>query len=230
MVTIVPADGKDGVCGMPLDTGGSNRAREFILMLVATLIEKMYLVGGGDGNGGINGNVGDSDPDDTLMVVPQVLDLSLGKETHRSAMIWNLNDRLWYGGSNGKIMAFWIRWIRRSENWIQYYLLLPRPWHLALRFLWFETLFPRHYHARARLSEHLLTLSSHHPLSCFISHNIPEAVRFDFESEGSDIAKRLLFEGRTILQLPFLFYWERILLRSSNVDSKLYFGPGLIVE
>jgi hypothetical protein len=72
---------------MPLDAGGRNRAREFILMLVATLIEKMYLVGGGDGNGGIDGHVGDSDPDDALMVVPQVLDLSLGKETHRFAMI-----------------------------------------------------------------------------------------------------------------------------------------------
>ena len=72
---------------MPLDAGGRNRAREFILMLVATLIKEMYLVGGGDGNGGIDGHVGDSDPDDTLMVVTQFLDLSLGKETHRFAMI-----------------------------------------------------------------------------------------------------------------------------------------------
>ena len=72
---------------MPLDAGGSDRAREFILVFVSALIEEVDLVGSGDGNGGIDGHVGDSDPDDALMIVPQVLYLSLGEETHRWVMM-----------------------------------------------------------------------------------------------------------------------------------------------
>ena len=46
-------------------------------MLIATFVEKVYFVGSGDGNGGVDGHVGDGDADDALVVALEVLDLGL---------------------------------------------------------------------------------------------------------------------------------------------------------
>ena len=54
----------------------SNRAREFVLMFISTLVEKMYFVGSGDGDGRVDGDVGDSDTDDTLVIAFEIFDLS----------------------------------------------------------------------------------------------------------------------------------------------------------
>lgn len=45
-------------------------------MFVSALIEEVDLVGGGDSDGWIDGYVRDCDPDDALVVIAQVLDLS----------------------------------------------------------------------------------------------------------------------------------------------------------
>lgn len=55
---------------MPLNASRSDGPREFILMLVSTLIEEMDLVGSCDGNRRIDGNVGHRNPYDSLMVAP----------------------------------------------------------------------------------------------------------------------------------------------------------------
>ena len=51
-------------------------------MLIATFVEKVYFVGSGDGNGGVDGHVGDGDADDALVVALEVLDLGLREEAH----------------------------------------------------------------------------------------------------------------------------------------------------
>lgn len=43
-------------------------------MFIATLVEKMYFVGGGDGDGGIDWDVGNSDSNDSLMVALEIFD------------------------------------------------------------------------------------------------------------------------------------------------------------
>ena len=80
--TVVPADGEDGVGGVPFDAGGGDGAGELVLVFVTAFIEEVDLVGGGDGDGGVDGHVGHSYTDDALVVVLQVLDLGLGKKTH----------------------------------------------------------------------------------------------------------------------------------------------------
>ena len=62
---------------MPLDAGGSDRPGELVLMLVAALVEEVDLVGGGDGDGRVYGNVGHCNADDALVVALEVPDLSL---------------------------------------------------------------------------------------------------------------------------------------------------------
>lgn len=62
---------------MPLNASRGDGPREFILMLISTLIEEMDLVGSCDGNRRIDGDVGHRNPYDSLMVAPQVLDLGL---------------------------------------------------------------------------------------------------------------------------------------------------------
>lgn len=72
---------------MPLYACGGNGSREFILVFVTTLIEEMYLVGGGDGDGGIDGHVGNCYPDDPLVIVLEVFYFCFGEETHQSNYI-----------------------------------------------------------------------------------------------------------------------------------------------
>ena len=62
---------------MPLDAGRGDGAGEFVLVLVATFIEEVDFVGGGDGDCGIDGHIGDGNSDDPLVVVLQVFDLGL---------------------------------------------------------------------------------------------------------------------------------------------------------
>lgn len=77
---------------------------------------------------------------------------------------------------------------------------------------------------------------SNHALSHFIVEQVPDALRQGLEWDGEEggllgeVARRLLLVGNTMRQLPFRFSCDRILFRSSKVDSKLYLGPGLIVE
>lgn len=61
---------------MPLYAGGGNRAREFVLMFISTLVEKMYFVGGGDGDGRVDRHIRDSNTDDTLVIAFEIFDLS----------------------------------------------------------------------------------------------------------------------------------------------------------
>ena len=72
---------------MPLNASGSDRSREFVLVLVSTLIEEMNFVGSGDGNSWIDGDVGDCDSGDSFMIVLEVFDFSFGEETHQSNYI-----------------------------------------------------------------------------------------------------------------------------------------------
>lgn len=51
-------------------------------MFLSTLIEKMNFVGSGDGNGGIDGDIGDSNPNDLLIVLLEFIDFGFGKEAH----------------------------------------------------------------------------------------------------------------------------------------------------
>jgi hypothetical protein len=46
-------------------------------VFVSALIEEVDLVGSGDGDGGVDGHVRDGYPDDSLVVVLEILDLSL---------------------------------------------------------------------------------------------------------------------------------------------------------
>ncbi len=46
-------------------------------MFVSTFVKEMNFIGSRDGDGGIDGNIGDSYPDDAFMVIFEVLDLSL---------------------------------------------------------------------------------------------------------------------------------------------------------
>lgn len=52
-------------------------------MLISAFVEEVYFVGGRDGDGGVDGDVGDADADDPLVVVFEILDLSLREEAHQ---------------------------------------------------------------------------------------------------------------------------------------------------
>ena len=75
--TIVPADGEDGVVRMPLNSSGGDGPGEFILVLLTTLVEEMDFVGGGDGNGGVDRDIGDCNPDDLLVIALELSDFGL---------------------------------------------------------------------------------------------------------------------------------------------------------
>jgi hypothetical protein len=53
---------------VPFDASGSYGPGKLILMFVATLIEEMYFVGSGNGNGGVDGNIRDCDSDDSFVI------------------------------------------------------------------------------------------------------------------------------------------------------------------
>lgn len=46
-------------------------------MFVAGFVEEMDFIGGGDGDGGVDGDVGDSNANDALMIALEIPDLSL---------------------------------------------------------------------------------------------------------------------------------------------------------
>ena len=51
-------------------------------MLVPTFIEEVDFVGSGDGNGGVDGDVGDSNPNDFLVVLFEFVDFGFREEAH----------------------------------------------------------------------------------------------------------------------------------------------------
>ena len=72
---------------MPLDASGCDGPGEFVLVFVSAFIEEMYLVGGCDSNGWVDGYIGNSDSDDSLMIVFEVFDFCFGEKTHQSNYI-----------------------------------------------------------------------------------------------------------------------------------------------
>ena len=52
-------------------------------MFLPTLIVEMDFIGGGDGNSGVDGDIGNSNPDDLLIIAFKLGDLCLGEEAHR---------------------------------------------------------------------------------------------------------------------------------------------------
>lgn len=82
MSTVVPTDSEYWVDGMPLDAGGSDASREFVLMLLSGFIEKVDLIGGGDGDGGVDSHVADGDANNLLVALLELLEFDLRKEAH----------------------------------------------------------------------------------------------------------------------------------------------------
>ena len=67
---------------MPLDGGGSDGSGELVLMFLSTLVEEMYFVGGGDGNGGVDRDIGDGNPNNFLVVPFELIDFGFREEAH----------------------------------------------------------------------------------------------------------------------------------------------------
>lgn len=67
---------------MPFNGSGGDGPGELVLMFLATLVVEMDFVGGGDGDGGVDGDIGDSDPDNLLVVALELANLGLGEEAH----------------------------------------------------------------------------------------------------------------------------------------------------
>ena len=67
---------------MPFDSSGSDSSRQFVLMFFSTLIEEMDFVGCGDGNGRVDGDIGDSNSNDLFVVLFEFIDFGFREEAH----------------------------------------------------------------------------------------------------------------------------------------------------
>ena len=83
IVTIVPTNSKDGIKRMPFDSCGGDGSGKLVLMFLSTLIKEMDFVGSGDGNGGIDGYIGDSNSDNFLVVLLELVDFGFREEAHK---------------------------------------------------------------------------------------------------------------------------------------------------
>ena len=62
---------------MPLDSSRSDSPRKLILMFLTTLIVEMNFIGSSDGNGGVDRNIRDCNPDDLLIISFELSDFCL---------------------------------------------------------------------------------------------------------------------------------------------------------
>lgn len=67
---------------MPFDGSGSNGPGKLILMFLSTFVVEMYFVGSSYSNGRIDRNIGDSDPDNLLIIAFELGYLSFREKTH----------------------------------------------------------------------------------------------------------------------------------------------------
>lgn len=72
---------------MPLNTSGRDWSGELILMLLSTLIKEMNFIRCGNGNSRINGNVGNWNSDNSLIVILELFDLGFGEKAHDKQLI-----------------------------------------------------------------------------------------------------------------------------------------------
>lgn len=99
-------------------------------MFISTLIEEMYFVGSGDGDGGVDGYIRNCDSDDSFVIAFKIFYLSFWKEAHViNKWYWSLNLNKNY---NKNIIFMIVIWNRKKMCCIHVDLLMTRTWYLWL--------------------------------------------------------------------------------------------------